>query len=294
MRRKAFTLLELLVVIGIIGILVGILGPQLGKVMKQARLTRCKTNLKAIGTGVVTYKSANKEKTPVMRSKPTTDADVNAAPTTGSDDKYGVSTTEDDGTGTGTNVTTKEDWSDLGDSAMQSVWLMIASASTKEKAFECPSDTEYEKRGTEYKFGWTSPFQYSYGLQWPYQYSASDVRNQAAFTATLENVIVFADANPCPEGSNVGIDDGMADGPIMHEELGINVLWAGGSVETYDGEGDGDSLAGYGNDDIYLGGPAGTGVSGAMPESVAGNTDYDATTDTSITSSGRLGSIAGD
>jgi prepilin-type N-terminal cleavage/methylation domain-containing protein len=52
---KAFTIIELLVVVSIIALLVGILLPAIGKARDQAQLTRSQANIKQISTAVVTY-----------------------------------------------------------------------------------------------------------------------------------------------------------------------------------------------------------------------------------------------
>jgi prepilin-type N-terminal cleavage/methylation domain-containing protein/prepilin-type processing-associated H-X9-DG protein len=57
----AFTLIELLVVIGIVGILAALLLPALAMSRDQARGTRCMSNLRQIGMGLVMYSDANSE-----------------------------------------------------------------------------------------------------------------------------------------------------------------------------------------------------------------------------------------
>src|SRR5687767_3680238 len=68
--KSGFTLVELLVVIGIIALLISILLPALNAAKERANRVKCASNLKQIGMGLLLYSNDNKNVYPRGKTNP--------------------------------------------------------------------------------------------------------------------------------------------------------------------------------------------------------------------------------
>jgi prepilin-type N-terminal cleavage/methylation domain-containing protein/prepilin-type processing-associated H-X9-DG protein len=63
-NRRGFTLVELLVVIGIIAVLIGILLPVLSRAREQSNRTACLANLRSLSQAMILYSNSAKDRLP--------------------------------------------------------------------------------------------------------------------------------------------------------------------------------------------------------------------------------------
>jgi hypothetical protein len=201
-----------------------------------AQLGACKGNLKGIHGSIMMYQEAE-ERLPVMCRQPSSDADVNPAPTraNATDAPYDES-----------------GWEELGDQAMQNMWLLIANENVGQTGFKCPGDEDWQSRVPEAKYGWTNSDQYSYSIQWPYTQDADGKPNPSPFAAPPHgDTIIVADRSP-----GGAVTDSR---PHTNHSATVAFVYWSGAVDTHEAT---DSRAGIDGNNIYTNAH---GEAGGMP-----------------------------
>lgn len=137
-KQQGFTLIELLVVVGIIGLLLGMLFPQLAKVKEQSNRTVCANNLKGISTAFATYATSNNNSYPFAGVQVIEEEVVGVQGKTLRAQENKALDIEEDG---------------YKNNATASLFVLVRDGSSNAKQFICPSSGDRQdaltKNGTE-------------------------------------------------------------------------------------------------------------------------------------------------
>jgi len=127
-QRKGFTLVELLVVIGIIALLISILLPSLNRARETANRVKCGSNMRQIGQAILLYANENKGNYPRTRYVP----------------GAGITTTVTGTYDAVNNANPRDPFIDnqTDNDVIKSIFLLIRTQDITPEVFVCPSSND--------------------------------------------------------------------------------------------------------------------------------------------------------
>ncbi|MBN2584119.1 MAG: type II secretion system protein [Planctomycetes bacterium] len=230
MRKHAFTVVELLVVVAIIGALMMILLPNLAAALERARQAQCAANLRSIGQSIKVYSSGNRGKWPSVYPS--------------GEGEWGEDYDPEDPVISDYEGTKDKDPEDMAEEGydfqcnLSCLYLLIRKGMSSPAVFQCPSaDYRVDMEDTDYENLWS--FQLASNVCYSYQNQVGKGTTDSADSA----MIVAADVNPMrtdlieemsdrAEDRNINQDDERykLNSP-NHDFEGQNCLYADGHVE---------------------------------------------------------------
>jgi prepilin-type N-terminal cleavage/methylation domain-containing protein len=228
--QRGFTLVELLVVIGIIALLISILLPALNAAKERANRVKCASNLRQVGQGLMLYANDNKGAYPRVRYNPASDAT-----------SFTGAAGDDPFTNTGGTPPTEND-------ITAALWMLVRNADLNPEVFTCPSSNQEKDpmmEGTASvpatsRSNFSDPNNLSYSYAHPYPKQAAISIGYKLHSGVVADLAIAADRNE-PDTANWAKNKYPTDpqdiqkysNSANHEREGQNVMYNDGHVEWF-------------------------------------------------------------
>jgi prepilin-type N-terminal cleavage/methylation domain-containing protein len=230
-QRRGFTLVEVLVVIGIIALLLGILIPMISRVRERNNRTKCMANLRRIGQALLAYSTENRSHYPRIRWEPGDNPDFllgGFVPANAS-----------------TPFVPKNDanYDAFKNDSHAGFFLLIRSGAVSADAFICPSTEDVvdtfdgaspQDRSNFSQFSFSAPVRtvsYTYACLYPDKAAMANGFKALASQVGPDYALVADYSLPrCIQGNDSLGSNGRPGNSRNHRKQGQNVLYSDGRV----------------------------------------------------------------